>query len=111
MAGSIPAAVNYPYKNTVAAVDDALLNGVRMCASIIEATQGSNLPVAQSQKLLDSLTSGLSQVVAGRGDIVAAIRHLTVIKGESIFAPEDYGCPGGWPSAIQTGAVPQVTPA
>lgn len=86
-------------KNAVAAMDDALLNGVRMCASIIEATQGSNLPAAQSQQLLLSMTSGLSSVVAGRGDIVATIRQLTLIKGQSNFAPEDYGCPEGWPKA------------
>ncbi len=84
-------------RNTVAAVDDALLNSMRMCASIIEATQGSNLPAAQSQKLLSSMTSGLSQFVAGRGDIVTTIRHLTAIKGRSNFAPENFGCPLGWP--------------
>ncbi|MEI9928039.1 MAG: hypothetical protein WDN44_10550 [Sphingomonas sp.] len=82
--------------NTVAAMDDALLNGVRMCASIIEATQGSNLPAAHSQKLLNSMTAGLTQVVAGRGEIVTAIRQLTAIKGQSNFAPMDFGCPDGW---------------
>lgn len=80
-------------QNAVAAVDDALLNGMRMCASIIEATQGSNLPAAQSQRLLASMTSGLAQFVAGRGEIVATIRQLATIKGQSNFAPEDYGCP------------------
>lgn len=80
-------------QNAVAAVDDALLNGMRLCSSIIEATQGSNLPAAQSQRLLASMTSGLAQVVAGRGEIVATIRQLTTIKGQSNFAPEDYGCP------------------
>lgn len=92
-AGAIVAADS---KNMVASVDDALLSGVRMCASILEATQGSNLPAAQSQKLYTSMTAGLSSVVAGRGEIVATIRHLTAIKGQSNFAPEDFGCPEGW---------------
>jgi hypothetical protein len=80
-------------RNAVAAVDDALLNGARMCASVIEATQGSNLPVAQSQKLLRSITSGLTSVVEGRGQIVAAVAQMTAIKQRSNFAPESYGCP------------------
>jgi hypothetical protein len=92
-AGAIVAADS---QNTVAAVDDALLNGVRMCASIIEATQGSNLPATQSQKLLRAMTAGLQSVVAGRGEIVATIRQLAVIKSQSNFAPEDFGCPEGW---------------
>jgi hypothetical protein len=92
-AGAVVAADS---KNTVAAMDDALLTSVRMCASIIEATQGSDLPAAQSQKLLASMTAGLSSVVSGRGDIVATIRHLAAIKGQSNFAPEDFGCPEGW---------------
>jgi hypothetical protein len=92
-AGAIVAADS---QNTVAAVDDALLNGVRMCASIIEATQGSNLPATQSQKLLRSMTAGLQSVVEGRGEIVATIRQLAAIKCQSNFAPEDFGCPEGW---------------
>lgn len=80
-------------KNAVAAVDDALLNSARLIASIIEATQGSNLPVSESQKLLASMTSGLQSVLDGRGNMVAAIRQLTDIKGRSNFAPLDFGCP------------------
>ena len=83
-------------KNAVAAVDDALLNSARLIASVIEATQGSNLPVGESQKLLTSMTSGLQAVLNGRGDMVSAIRQLTDIKGRSNFAPVDLGCPDGW---------------
>ena len=86
-------------KNAVAAVDDALLNSARLFASIIEATQGSNLPVGESQKLLSSMTSGLQAVLDGRGSMVSAIRQMTDIKGRSNFAPVDLGCPGGPPTA------------
>lgn len=92
-AGAVVAADS---QNAIKAVDEALLNGVRMCASIIEATQGSNLPAAQSQRLLQSMTTGISSVVSGRGEIVAAIRQLTEIKGQSNFAAYDFGCPAGW---------------
>jgi hypothetical protein len=92
-AGAVVAADS---QNAVAAVDDALLNSVRMCASIIEATQGSNLPPTQSQKLLTTMTAGLQSVVEGRGEIVSTIRHLAVIKARSNFAPLDFGCPLPW---------------
>lgn len=83
-------------QTTVAAVDDAILNGARLCASFIEATQGSNLPVSQSQKVIKSITSGLSAVADGRAEIVSAVRHLTTIKDNSNLAVENYGCPTPW---------------
>jgi hypothetical protein len=83
-------------RNAVAAVDDALLNSARLIASVIEATQGSNLPVVESQKLLAAMTSGLQAVLDGRGNMVSAIRQMTDIKGRSNFAPLDLGCPAGW---------------
>lgn len=83
-------------QNAVAAVDDALLNGVRMYASVLEAIKGSDLPAMQSQKLYTGINSSLSQVLAGRADLVSTVRLLTQIKSQSNFAPEDYGCPAGW---------------
>ena len=99
-------------KNAVAAVDDALLNSARLIASIIEATQGSDLPVGESQKLLASMTSGLQAVLDGRGSMVAAIRQMTVIKGRSNFAPVDYGCPEILPGApTETSPTAEAAPA
>jgi len=93
-------------KNAVAAVDDALLNSARLIASVIEATQNSNLPVTESQKLLTSMTSGLQAVLDGRGNMVAAIRQMTQIKGRSNFAPVDLGCPAGWDTMASAAARP-----
>ncbi|WP_066479416.1 MULTISPECIES: hypothetical protein [unclassified Sphingomonas] len=83
-------------KNAVAAVDDALLQSARLCASIIEASQGSNLPISRSQKLYKSMAQGLNRVVEGRGDLVDTIRELTLIKEDSNFASANFGCPDGW---------------
>jgi hypothetical protein len=96
-------------KNAVAAVDDALINGARLCASFIEATQGSNLPVSQSQKVIRSLTSGLTAVADGREEMVAAVRHMTAIKAQSNFAPEDYGCPTPWDDLFSPSAEVRTT--
>jgi hypothetical protein len=107
-AGAIVAADS---QNAVAAVDDALLNSVRMYASVIEATQGSNLAPAQSQKLLITMTAGLQSVVNGRGEIVSTIRHLALLKARSNFAPLDFGCPLPWEDLSTTGSseAPQPT--
>jgi hypothetical protein len=93
-------------KNAVAAVDDALLNSARLIASVIEATQGSDLPVGESQKLLASMTSGLQAVLDGRGNMVSAIRQMTDIKGRSNFAPLDFGCPVPMMASASAGSAP-----
>jgi hypothetical protein len=109
-AGAVVAA---DVQNAVASVDDALLSGARMCVSVLEAAQGSTLPPAQSQKVLRSITAGMTAVVEGRAEIVAAVRALSAIKAQSNFAPEGYGCPGGWSelSATADAPVPERAPA
>lgn len=83
-------------QSAVSAVDDALLTGARMCASVIEATHGANIPVQQTQHLLRAISNGLSLVVDGRGEFVTAIKQLNSIKRQSNLAPVSYGCPDGW---------------
>lgn len=89
-AGAVVAADS---KNAVAAIDDALLNNLRMYASFVEATQGANLSADKSQKVYKSLSAGLNAFVEGRGDIVSAIRHLNYIKSISNLREENFGCP------------------
>ena len=93
---------------TVAAFDGALLSGARMCVSVLEATQDSGLPAAQTQKLLRSISTGLNAVVDGRGEIVAAVRQMTVIKSRSNLAPVDYGCPDGWDAIGPTAPIGSI---
>lgn len=83
-------------RTTVAAFDGALLSGARMCVSVLEATQGANVPIAQTQRLLKSISSGMQSVVDGREEIVRAVRSMTAIQGRSNLAEESYGCPDGW---------------
>lgn len=92
----------------------AILDGARLCVSVIEASQGAAVPVAQSQKLMKSITAGLNAVVEGRGEIVSAVRQLSAIKARSNLAPEAYGCPEGWDAiAIMpaTGSAREPQPA
>lgn len=87
-------------RNAFAAVDDALLNSARMCVSVIEATQGSNIPAQQIQLLLQSITAGMSAVVGGRAEIVTALKQMIAIKDQSNLAPVNYGCPDGWKAIV-----------
>ena len=99
-------------QNTLSAVDGAILNGARLCASFIEATQNSNLPVSHSQKVIKSITAGLSAVADGRAEIVEAVRHLTAIKDRSNLVTENYGCPTPWDAVfapLAEAGVPQTT--
>lgn len=91
-------------QTAVAAIDDAVLNSLRMGASILEATRNSNLPAPASQKLLASMTAGLSQVVAGRAEMVELICQLARMKRDSNLAEYDYGCPDGWPTGSERAA-------
>ena len=85
---------------SVASMDEALLNGARMCVSVLEAFRGAGVPIAQSQKVIQSMTSGIASVVAGRADMTTAVRHLTLLQSRSNLAVESYGCPDGWSDLV-----------
>jgi hypothetical protein len=82
-------------KLTIAAIDNAILSKTRLASSIIEASEQSGLPMAQSQKLLEGMARGFEHLVAGRGDMLTVVRQLSAIKGHSSLEVVDYGCPNG----------------
>ncbi|MBK8374123.1 hypothetical protein [Sphingorhabdus sp.] len=95
----IGAVVAADTKGAIGALDNAILSELRLCTTVVEVIQQSGVPIGSSQKLLQSLTSGLSQIVAGRADIAQTVRHLNAIKGRSSLAPFNFGCPDGWTQA------------
>lgn len=76
------------------AIDNAILNELRLCTSLVEAFEATNLPVGPSQKLLQSLASGLNHIVAGRGEMAHTVKTLTAIKSGSSLNETSYNCPG-----------------
>ncbi len=80
-------------QGTIKALDDAILSELKMCTTLVEAMQGNSLPINSSQKLLNAMASGISNIVAGRSDIATTVRHLTVLKQDSNLAVYDFGCP------------------
>jgi hypothetical protein len=82
------------------AIDNAILTELRLCATLVEAFETTPLPVGRSQKLLQSLASGLNHIVAGRGEMAQAVRTLTVIKTGSNLQETSYNCPSDSPPLL-----------
>lgn len=90
---NIGALVAADSQGTLKAIDDAILSELKMCTTLVEAIQGQKLPIAASQKLLNSMASGIGNIVAGRNDMAATVRHLSVLKQDSNLDVYDFGCP------------------
>ena len=81
-------------KGALQAIDNAILNELRLCTSLVEAFEATNLPVGPSQKLLQSLANGLNHFVAGRGEMAHTVKTLTAIQSGSSLKETSYNCPG-----------------
>jgi hypothetical protein len=86
------------------AIDNAILSELRLCATLVEAFETTPLPVGRSQKLLQTLTSGLNHFVAGRGEMAQTVRTLTAIKTGSNLHETSYNCPNGTPPLLSAQA-------
>lgn len=98
-------------KGALRAIDTAILNELRLCTTLMEAFEETPLPVASSQKLLQSMASGINHIVAGRHEMASTVRHLRAIKASSTLAPVSYNCPEGVPPlALSNPSEPFVEP-
>jgi hypothetical protein len=82
-------------QGTLKAIDLAILSELKLCTTLVEAMQTTAIPANTSQKLLSSMTSGLTQIVAGRNEMATTLKHLHVLKKESNLSVYDFGCPNG----------------
>jgi hypothetical protein len=87
---------------TLASVDGALTHGARLLGAMVETAQASRIPVTESQRVLESVTSGLSNVVRGRSDMVDAVKRMTVMKRNSNLQTVDVGCDNPLPDKSRT---------
>lgn len=85
-------------QGTLRAIDDAILSELRLCTTVVEAFGDTDLTIGSSQKLLQSLATGLNHFVAGRGEMAQTVRTLTAIKSSSSLRETSYNCPGEAPS-------------
>lgn len=97
---------------SIKAIDNALIQETRLTGSLLEASQQIGLSTAHSQKLLEGMSRGFEHLVAGRADMLAVVRQVNTIKGQSSLDVVDYGCPGGFdPEQTATLATPAAKPA
>ena len=69
-------------KATIRAIDQALIEEARFCSTIVEASALAGMPMAQSQKLLESMARSFEHLVASRADLLSVVRQLSVIKSQ-----------------------------
>jgi hypothetical protein len=92
-------------KGALRALDNAILNELRLCTTLMEAFDDTEIPVNSSQKLLQSMASGINHIVAGRGEMASTVRLLRSIQAGSNLAPTSYNCPEGVPSRRPSGKI------
>lgn len=82
-------------QNLAVAIDSTMLAQARLTASILETACEAKAPVAATQKLLRALSDNMSGLVSSRGDLVTAVRELTVLQSHSNLKEMATGCPNG----------------
>lgn len=82
-------------RTSVSSLDAAVIAQARMCATVVEASGAEHLPIGTIQKVLDSLSSGIRDLVASRAELITAVRELNVIQSESSLQETSFGCPTG----------------
>ncbi len=84
-------------QSSVCALNAAVLSQARLCASVIETAEESDLPVGATQELLDSIAATMQGLVSSRSDLVSAVRQINLIQAKSNLKETSFGCPAGLP--------------
>lgn len=80
----------------VTAIDNAMLTQARLCSSVVEAASDAKMPVAATQKLLQSISDGMGSLVTTRANLSTAVKEMALIKSRSNLQPMNWGCPEDW---------------
>lgn len=78
---------------SVEAVDNAVMRLAQLCASIVEVSKASRLPLLAAQGALANAGEGLTKMIDTRNDIGQATRELRKIQKASNLQAEAFGCP------------------
>lgn len=84
-------------QKSVDAVDSAVMSFAHLCASIVEVSKASNLPIGTAQSALHNAANGLTKLVSSREDMSQATRELIGIQRASSLEATSFGCPNGFP--------------
>lgn len=86
-------------QSSVGAIDQAVMSYSRLCASIVEVSNASDLPVSAGQPALAKVAAGLSALIEGREHIASATRELAKVQRDSSLRETAFQCPGGLPTS------------
>ena len=95
-------------QSSVGAIDQAVMSYSRLCASIVEVSNASDLPVTACQPALAKVAVGLNALIEGREHIASATHELIKIQRDSTLRETAFECPGGIPTS---GVLAHQTPA
>ena len=82
-------------QSSIQALDNAVISLAHLCASIVEVSNASRLPVALPQSALADAGEGLAKIIASRADMARATKRLIAIQRLSDLQTTSYGCPDG----------------
>lgn len=80
-------------QNSIAAVDQAVASLAQLCASIIEVSKASNLPINTAQAALANAGNGLNNLIASRADLSDATYAMAKVQQASNLETVSFGCP------------------
>ncbi len=83
-------------QSSIEALDRAVAQQSRMCASVVEAAHDSHLTIATTKPLLDALSASVRGLVESRANLAEAVRQVAVIQARSNLSETGFGCPNGW---------------
>lgn len=92
---SVGSVVAADTKASIGALDQAVAQQARMCASLVEASQESDIAIAVGQPVLESLTASLRGLVESRAHLAKATREIAMIQSKSTLRETAFGCPSG----------------
>jgi hypothetical protein len=92
---SVGSVVASDTQSSIEALDRAVAQQSRMCASVIEAAHDSHLAIATTQPLLDALSASVRGLVESRANLAKAVREVAVIQAKSNLRETGFGCPNG----------------
>ncbi|MBX7482793.1 hypothetical protein [Qipengyuania qiaonensis] len=80
-------------QKSIDAVDQAVMSIAHLCASIVEVSKASRLPVGTAQGALSMAGTGLTNAIESHEDIGRATRELIKIQKASNLETVGFGCP------------------
>ncbi len=95
---------------SIAAVEHAVMSLANLCASIVEVSQASRLPVSTAQMALTNAGKSLENLIASRGNISHATAEMAAVQNGSNLRTVAFGCPGGLPDTGSASASDTATP-